>query len=697
VLRIGLCLGSLLVLGAVALHGSPAGAVGEPVNGFPNWAERVIHEWANRARVDPQVEMNACGAPCLEHACYAAAMPPLTWNEALNRAARYHSDEMVRQGYFAHNSACTVVSNISTLYPATCNGAASCACVGGTKSCSPTCTDFGARVERFGGSPSGEIIVSTSDPDQSFYIWLFEPGDTTSCQFTSANGHRWLILKSTGAIGVGVAGYSTGDFGSGSAPTKIPSGAHYPQQAASVQTWANWYDSAGPSLATVNVDGTCTAMTLRRGTPTNGAWSATVTGVGTGCHRYYFNFRDASGTSVSYPTTGSLAIGSGAGCPDWDSSRPPACAIGTTSPGPANTPTSTPTQTPRPSSTLTRTATVTATPSHSRTPSPAATPIPSATPSSTAPPSGLQVSGYVRYYSNDLPVPQIGLHASDAAMTASSASTDSSGHYVLADVGVQNLLVSADAVGGTGNAISALDAAYVLQYVAGLRSLSAEQSLACDVTGNGTLSGLDATLLLQYATGLISTFPVRTACNSDWVFIPNPAPAPSQTLVQPQPGASECVPGGIAYATLAASLDEQNFSALVFGDCTGNWQPPQRASALRAVRGTVGETATARARWLPSGRLALRVAVDAAEPIYAAQMEIAYDPVALRMVRARLVGGARHAALAANNSEAGIVRLALANAEAIRADGRPLAVILFESLSAQRAAVPSVSIRVNRD
>src|SRR6185369_16065667 len=194
--RIGLCLGALLVLSAVALDGSPARAVGEPVNGFPNWAERVVHEWANRARVDPQVEMNACGAPCLEHACYAAAMPPLTWNEALNRAARYHSDEMVRQGYFAHNSACTVVSNISTLYPATCNGAASCACVGGTKACSPTCTDFGARVERFGGSPSGEIIVSTSDPDQSFYIWLFEPGDTTSCQFTSANGHRWLILKS---------------------------------------------------------------------------------------------------------------------------------------------------------------------------------------------------------------------------------------------------------------------------------------------------------------------------------------------------------------------------------------------------------------------------------------------------------------------------------------------------------------------
>jgi hypothetical protein len=132
-----------------------------------------------------------------------------------------------------------------------------------------------------------------------------------------------LILKSTGAGGVGVAGYSTGDFGSGSAPTKIPSGAHYPQQAASVQTWANWYDSAGPSLATVNVDGTCTAMTLRRGTPTNGA-SATVTGVGTGCHRYYFNFRDASGTSRAIRPPARWRW-QRRRHPDWDSSRPPVC------------------------------------------------------------------------------------------------------------------------------------------------------------------------------------------------------------------------------------------------------------------------------------------------------------------------------------------------------------------------------------
>ncbi|MGZ4810098.1 MAG: hypothetical protein ACXV7D_12300, partial [Thermoanaerobaculia bacterium] len=43
--------------------------------------------------------------------------------------------------------------------------------------------------------------------------------------------------------------------------------------------------------------------------------------VASGCHRYYFSFTDSTGAVVTYPTTGSLGIGSGASCPDWESSR----------------------------------------------------------------------------------------------------------------------------------------------------------------------------------------------------------------------------------------------------------------------------------------------------------------------------------------------------------------------------------------
>jgi hypothetical protein len=699
-----------LALFTLTLTAADAHAVGEPVNGFPTWAERVIHEWINRARVDPQVEMNACGSPCVERACYSV-MAPLTWNEALNRSARFHSDEMVHQGYFAHNSACTLVSNIASLYPASCDGSASCACVGGTEACSPTCTGFAQRVQLFGGSPSGEIIASPSDPNQAFYLWLFEPGDTMSCQFTLANGHRWLILTSSGAVGAGVAGYSTGDFGAGSAPTKIPSGTHYPQQSSSVQAWANWYDAAGPSAASIDVDGTCTAMTLQRGTQTNGAWAATLTGVGSGCHRYYFDFRDSAGTSVTYPTTGSLAIGSGAACPDWDSARPPACAAGTGSPTPSPTPSPPTTPTQSPSRTPSRTPTFT--PSPSRTPVPsasatasrtlsptspatasatlAATPSPTATQTAAAP--GQDVSGYLRYYSNAAPVPHMAVHASGPA-AAISSSTDASGHYVLADAPANDVIVSADGAGGIGSAISALDAAYVLQFVAGLRPLSAEQSLACDVSGNGSLSALDAAYVLQYTVGLITRFPVATACNSDWAFIPTPASVPTQTLIQPQPGAASCTLGGIAYQLLSAPVDEQNFSALVFGDCTGNWQPPAQPSTALAVRSAARPGVL---RSLRGGRMALPISVERPEPVYALDVRVSYDPTALRPVTARPVGRARRAVLAFNAREPGVVRIAVASGAAIAADGRPIVEVVFAAPRGRRVAAPAVSVRFDDD
>ena len=58
--------------------------------------------------------------------------------------------------------------------------------------------------------------------------------------------------------------------------------------------------------------------------------SLSLAGVGSGCHRYYFEFLDSVGTRTTYPTTGSLAIGAGAGCPEWDASRPSSCLIAPT-------------------------------------------------------------------------------------------------------------------------------------------------------------------------------------------------------------------------------------------------------------------------------------------------------------------------------------------------------------------------------
>lgn len=315
---------------------------GEPVNGFPNWQERVTHEWINRARANPQADLAGCGANCPENtgSCYTPQVP-LIWNANAGRSARYHSAEMGRQSFFDHPSHCTLVGNISSLYPGSCDGSASCACVGGTSVCNPACTDWTARLSAFGVGAAGEIIAAGySDADSAFYGWLWEFSASPSCSYYQnlnppydTNGHRWLILKATNAVGAGyesVSGspyvrYYTGDFGDANAPIpKIPSGAHYPQQSSAIDFWANWYDAAGPRSAAVDVDGACTAMSLGRGSPANGAYHANVTGLGSGCHRYYFTFVDSNGITVTYPTTGSYGIGTTA-CADWDVTRPASC------------------------------------------------------------------------------------------------------------------------------------------------------------------------------------------------------------------------------------------------------------------------------------------------------------------------------------------------------------------------------------
>jgi len=302
-----------------------AQAAGEPDgDGFPSWAERVHHELANRARVDPQIEMTACGAACGEAACYTP-QTPLYYNPLLGRAARFHAAHLGHNGYFAHTSSCTLVSNIASLYPGSCDGEASCSCEGGVNGCNPTCTSASERVGLFGGGYYGEIIASGGAPNGSFCLWLYESAADPACQFTMQNGHRWLILTASGGVGFGVDGVHVGDFGSPDNDWVHPiaSGSHWPRQDATVEIWANWYNPGAPLEALVNVDGTCHPMTLERGTAANGAYRADVSGVGSGCHRYYFVFTDGSNTQVTFPTTGSLGIGPEGTCDDWNTDRPP--------------------------------------------------------------------------------------------------------------------------------------------------------------------------------------------------------------------------------------------------------------------------------------------------------------------------------------------------------------------------------------
>lgn len=195
---------------------------------------------------------------------------------------------------------------------------------------------------------------------------------------------------------------------------------------------------------------------------------------------------------------------------------------------------------------------------------------------------GYGVSGRVRYYSNQLPVDGAivnltGPVAGTVPLTTGALSSGYYRHYCELDTASGPCVASApwhlepEKHGDLGAAISTLDAVYILQSIAGTRTLTPEQQLAADTTGNGTVSVLDAVMILQLKAGLIKQFPVATACGSDWAFVPRPAQG---TGVQPKAGNDQCQRGAITVQpSLSTPADGEDFDAVVFGDLTGNWQP----------------------------------------------------------------------------------------------------------------------------
>jgi hypothetical protein len=205
------------------------------------------------------------------------------------------------------------------------------------------------------------------------------------------------------------------------------------------------------------------------------------------------------------------------------------------------------------------------------------TPTGTATASPTSTPA---LGGHVRYYTGGLPVPEVDLALSGA--TADTAVTDAAGDFGFTADGSESTLQPSKQ-GGRNGAITALDATYVLQFVAGSRTLDPDQRLAAEVTGNGTVTALDATRILQFAAGQLSRFAVADLCRSDWIFRPEPLRVPGQTLIEPQIGDEECVMGAITYGALTPPTAGQDFVAILFGDVTGNWPAPVATSSEKGL------------------------------------------------------------------------------------------------------------------
>jgi hypothetical protein len=312
-------------------------------------------------------------------------------------------------------------------------------------------------------------------------------------------------------------------------------------------------------------------------------------------------------------------------------------------------------------------------------PSVTPTATPTVTPTRTPTPVIASVDGRLRYYNGDRPVPSATVRLTGAQLLT--APSNSTGAYAFSNMSPGTVTVEPRKTGDFGSAVTALDAAHVLQTIAGSRVFTSLQRMACDVTGNGSLSALDATRILQRQVGLLARFASADQCASDWIFDPAPNAALNQRLIHPALSTGACTRGAIALEPMVGAVPEQNFHAMLFGDCTGNWTPPG-SPALRA-RAPGGHSVELRIpRFTRAGAVRAPITVYGPRPYSAVDLRLSYDASAVRATGVRALRAATGAMFVANLSRPGEVRIAVAAADPIPA-AVALVAVEFDGIPAE--------------
>lgn len=208
----------------------------------------------------------------------------------------------------------------------------------------------------------------------------------------------------------------------------------------------------------------------------------------------------------------------------------------------------------------------------------------------------------------NLPVPNVTL--TGAGGSTISATTAANGTYLLEGFGNGTYTVTPSKSGDVNGAVSSLDAAMVSRYAVGFETLSANQMIVADVSGSNTVNSYDAALISQYV-----------------VLIANPGSA----------GTWKFIPASRTYSDLTSNQPDQNYTALLMGDVTGNWTAPNAFAELSKIESKTDQAAVAVSLPAVYGGLnqTITVPVSVGEitgrGVLSFDTEISFDPAVLQL------------------------------------------------------------------
>jgi len=282
-----------------------------------------------------------------------------------------------------------------------------------------------------------------------------------------------------------------------------------------------------------------------------------------------------------------------------------------------------------------------------------------------------QVAGTVRYFSESKAVSGTDLALAGAGSFAATSATN--GQFVITNIPTGSYTLSPQKTNDVTD-ITAYDASLVLQADAHAIALSANQLLAADVNRNGAVSAMDAAYILEKAVGLIEG---------------------------PFPGAGklwEFVPSQRSYALLNGDLANQDFTAILIGEVSGNWASDTQGAPHKTPNPKGGAKtfesflfAVDQAPVAPPSTEVLRVLLRTTNAsVYSADLLLSYAPTnaVIEAVQPQAEAGM---ALASNTNVPGAVRVGLASAQALAFDG-PLVLVRFSGTEPVSLQIDQISI-----
>jgi len=265
----------------------------------------------------------------------------------------------------------------------------------------------------------------------------------------------------------------------------------------------------------------------------------------------------------------------------------------------------------------------------------------------------LTVSGSISYYAGGpaSTVPRTLLVLKEEGVKSYSDTSDEAGQYSIANVTTGNYTLTPSKNNDIAQ-ITAHDASLVLQAAAGKLPLSVNATLAADATCNGEVTSMDASYILEKSVGLREVpFP---GAGKAWHFVPD----------------------NRTYDPLETDRSNQNFTAILIGDVSGNWQPAGDQSTAQTAHPANEQSAK-----LVLPQISAKAGATTAVPLYveltdaelySMDLTVSYDPNVITLASVLPGDAAEKMMFAVNTQPAtggGRIQIGLAGAEPVTQNG----------------------------